>query len=192
MAMLAEQGLDQAASVRLCNAKPMLLPDGSWKRFEAIDTKGGLRGLARGATHAVLQKDGGELVGLALLCKAGASRYAASLRNSAFYDAKGNRLTFDAALQAIRGGGQEVVHELILLCGSARGRALLRAVVGVLPTPALLFVNAAYDPDARRHLWQIVYRDRLGFQRVDGLRVSVEDAEEIPMTTSLESLKARL
>ena len=62
----------------------------------------------------------------------------------------------------------------------------------MLPTPALLFVNAAYDPDARRHLWQIVYRDRLGFQRVDGLRVSVEDAEEIPMTTSLESLKARL
>ena len=193
MVMLAEHGLDQAASVRLCNAKPMLLADGTWKRFEAIDSKGGLRGLVRGATHAILQKDDGAVVGLALLCKAaGASQYAASLRNSAFYDAAGGRLTLDAALRRIRGGGDELVHELILLCGSAQGRTLLQAATSVLSSPALLFVNAAYDPDARRHLWQVVYRDRLGFRRVDELRVAVEGAEEIPMVTSLDALKARL
>ena len=81
----------------------------------------------------------------------------------------------------------------ILLCGSTQGTAVLRTVLGVLgESTALLFTNAAYDPGARDHLWSKVYRDRLGFRRVDGLRVSVDADEEIPMITRLDALAARL
>eukprot|EP00966_Prymnesium_polylepis_P075010 1740173-Prymnesium_polylepis.1 len=61
------------------------------------------------------------------------------------------------------------VLELLLLCGGSNGRALLRAAIGVLDG-GLLFTNAAYEPMARAHLWEKVYRDRLGMRRVDSLR----------------------
>lgn len=49
---------------------------------------------------------------------------------------------------------------------------MLRAALGVAGG-GLLFTNAAYEPRARVHLWERVYRDALGFARVADLRVGV-------------------
>ena len=85
MSLLASHGLDQAAGVRLCNARSVTLDDGRQSRFEAIDPIAGIRGLAASATHAILVHEGRMLSGMALLCKAsGTARRAASLRNSKF------------------------------------------------------------------------------------------------------------
>ena len=195
MALLEANGLTQEAGVRLCNAKTVALEDGSQRRFEAIAPQGGVRGLASGATHAVVVHAGGALAGLALLCTAsGASRRAASLRNSHFFDEGGGRIDTDAALRLIRAGDDAPVNELLLLCGATHGAAMLRAAIAVFggPSDALLFTNAAYEPRARDHLWAKVYRDKLGFHRVAGLRVSADGDEEIPMATTLEALSDRL
>jgi len=172
--------------------------DGALHPFEAIDPVAGVRGLASGATHAIVVNDAaGTLVGLALLCRAsGASRRAASLRNSHFFDQSGARIDTEAALRLIRESGDpdETVHELLLLCGAAHGGAILRAAITALggASEALLFTNAAYERRAADHLWAKVYRDKLGFRRVADLRVSVDGDEEIPMVTSLEALAEQL
>ena len=116
--------------------------------------------------------------------------------NSHFFDQSGARIDTEAALRLIRDGGDpdETVHELLLLCSAAHGTSILRAAITVLGgvSDALLFTNAAYERRAADHLWSKVYRDRLGFHRVDGLRVSVDGDEEIPMATSLDALTNRL
>jgi histone H4 len=195
LALLAREGLDQSAGNRLCNAKRVTLLDGTERPFEAIDAKGGIGVLAASATHAVLARRQGRLEGVALLCKAPTAppRRAASLRNSAFFDEGGQWLDVSEALRLMRAGSaaDAPVHELILLCGGSNGRALLRAAVGVLDG-GLLFTNAAYEPMARAHLWEKVYRDRLGMRRVDSLRVSLDGDEEIPMIGSVSALASRL
>jgi histone H4 len=195
MALLRSHGLDQPSAARLCNSTQVAHADGASVRFEAIDGADGLRGLAKSATHTVLAKaSGGALVGLVLLCKAPAQPpyRAASLRNSRFFDASGAAVDTATAVARIRGDDETTpVSELLLLCGRGQGRALLRAAVGVVGE-GVLFTNAAYEPEARTHLWQRVYRDGLGFHRVDGLRVSLDADEEVPMAVDAAALAARL
>ena len=74
MQVLASHGLDQAAGVRLCNAKRVAWDDGSLHPFEAIDPTSGVRGLAAAATHAVVVNDAaGTLVGVISPLRLGSS-----------------------------------------------------------------------------------------------------------------------
>jgi len=122
-------------------------------------------------------------------------RRAASLRKSHFFDQSGDSINTDGALALIRSGNasDETVHELLLLCGAAHGRAILRKAITALggASNALLFTNAAYEPRATDHLWEKVYI-KLSFRRVANLRVSLDGDEEIPMVTSLGALAEKL
>ena len=159
MALLEANGVNQEAGVRLCNQKQVTLNDGSQIRFEAIARHSGIRGLAAGATHAIVVKDSGRVVGLALLCVAsGQLQRAASLTNSSFFDGGGSPIDTAEALRLMR-GGNERVHELLLLCGAGYGSAILEAAIGVCGGASgdLLFTNAAFEPRVRAHLWENVY-----------------------------------
>ena len=205
---LKNDGISQIDCQRLCNARDVPMSDGSTKMFEAIGkasadgSGGGLEGLVRFATHAIIRKDGGgkSQLGIALVC-IGSNTHTASLKNSTFTTYAGEKKDTSFGLEKIRetfeNTSRAIVHELILMCGKGSGKEMLKTVVtdvlkGEKHNEALLFTNAAYEKEAKVHLWESFYKTKLGFEKVPELRVSPDDNEEIPMVVTLKELKRRL
>ena len=198
MQQLENLGLTQAAGNLLCNSSSVELESGESKQFEAIDTEEGIKSLANKATHAIVVKGSGGVLALALLAKADKTKRAKSLLGSSFYT-KNKQLMQDKTeafnmMRKSAGTGDDVpIHELLLLCGGKYGASIFKSVVDTLAQDDhVLFTNAAYEPTAKKHLWEKVYVNKYGFTKVNGLRVGLDKDEEIPLVTTLGALRSKL
>jgi histone H4 len=196
---LRNLGLTQEAGNLLCNSSSVESESGETKQFKAIDEEEGIKSLAKKATHAIVVKGSGGVLALALLAKADKTNRAKSLLESSFYREnkeliKDKTVAFNMMRTSVGKGNDVPIHELLLLCGGKYGASIFKSIVDTLPQDDddVLFTNAAYEPTAKKHLWEKVYVNKYGFTKVNGLRVNLDGDEEIPLVTTLRALRSKL